>query len=135
MIKISTKYIAQAIYASAKGKSGSELERALANSVEFLAKKNLLSKAPEILNLLEQTANADQNIVSAKIKSKLKLSEQKKDSLRQSLINRYKAKDLKLKLEEDPSLLGGIRIEAEGEVIDLSLKNKLHQLQTYLINN
>ena len=135
MAKISTKNIANAIYASAKDKKGEELSLALCNAVEFLSKKNMLSKAPEILKHLEQIRNADLNIVEAKVLSETPLAKQTADELEIALKKRYKANDVILQLKEDETLLGGIRIEARDEVIDLSLKHKLNQLQNYLLAN
>lgn len=134
MTKLSSKNVAQAIYASVKNKSGTDLEHALTKAVEFLAKKNLLSKAPEILAQLQEVGDADQNIVNAKVTSKTKLPDQTKEKIQQALKNRYKAKEVRLESVEDESLIGGVRIEAKNEIIDSSLKNKLHQLQTYLLS-
>ena len=135
MTKISTSKIAEAVYLSLKNKKGEELERALQNAVDFLAKKNLLSKTPEILKYLEQVQNADLEILSAKVLSKTPLTKQSADELKMALKKRYKAEDVILKLEEDQSLVDGIRIETQDEVIDLSLKNKLNQLQNHLLTN
>ena len=132
-MKISTKHIAEAIYAATKDKSGMELEQTLANAVLFLAKKNLLSKAPEILKHLKQVEHAEQNIVTAKVLSKEKLPKHTRDEIEHALKKRYKATEVLLDTEEDHSLIGGIRIEAKDEVIDLSLKNHLKQLQNYLL--
>lgn len=134
MAKISAKNLARAIYESAKNKSGAELERAIENTVEFLAKKNLLSKAPEILKCLTHVQNTDLGIVSAKVVSKSPLNKHAIDELKLALKKRYKAEDVILELEENLSLLGGIRIEAKDEVIDLSLKNKLNRLQAHLLS-
>ena len=135
MTKISTSKIAEAVYLSLKNKKGEELERALQNAVDFLAKKNLLSKTPEILKYLEQVQNADLEILSEKVLSKTPLTKQSADELKMALKKRYKAEDVILKLEEDQSLVDGIRIETQDEVIDLSLKNKLNQLQNHLLTN
>ena len=135
MSKISSKDIAEALYASTKDKSGMELERTLANGVEFLAKNKLLSKTPEILELLEKVRERDLGIVSAKVSSRSPLTKHTTDEIKTALKNRYKASSVSLHFTEDPSLLGGIRIEAQDEVIDLSLKYKLKQLQAHLINN
>jgi len=135
MPTISTKNVAQAIYAAAKDKSGDELTRAMANAVEFLAKKNLLSKAPKILEDLENIHNADQGIVSAKVSSKTPLTKYTIDEIRHILKSRYKANEIVVHEKEDKSLLGGIRIEAKDEIIDLSLKNKLNKLHNYLLTN
>ncbi|MBI2476441.1 MAG: ATP synthase F1 subunit delta [Candidatus Taylorbacteria bacterium] len=135
MAKISTKNVAQAIYISAKDKNGAELEHTLGNVVEFLAKKNLLGKAPEILKRLEEIHNAREHIVRAKVSSKSELGKHAADELKRALKHRYKAEEIILDLSEDKTLLGGLKIEAKDEVIDLSLKNKLQQLQTHLLTN
>ncbi len=133
MAKISTKQVAQAIYSSAKDKSGAELEYALGNCVEFLAKKNLLSKAPEILRHLENISDAEQNILRAKVLSRVPLNKTATDTVKNLLKTRHKTKTPALEWREDKSLIGGMRIETEDEVLDLSLKNKINQLQNYLL--
>ena len=132
-MKISTKKIAQAIHASTKNKSGKELEQSLVNVVEFLAKKNLLSKAPQILKQLEETLNTEGRIVRAKVSSKSELGKHTTDELKHALQHRYKAEDIVLDLHEDKTLLGGIKIETQDEIIDLSIENKLNQLQNHLL--
>ena len=135
MAKLSPKTIAQAIYKTAKDKSGTELERALQLSVEFLAKKNWLSKTPEILKHLEQVKNQDLGIVSAKVTSCAPLTKYTSDEVKHALKKRYKAEDVIVELQEDKKLIGGIKIEANDEVIDLSFKNKLNQLQNHLLTH
>ena len=133
MTKTSTSNIAKAIYLYLKDKKGGELELALKNAVEFLAKKNLLSRAPEILKYLEQIQKTDLGIVTTKVLSKNPLAKHSSDELKLAIKKRYEAEDVILEFEEDHSLLGGIRIETGDEVIDLSLKNKLNQLQAHLL--
>ena len=135
MVKISTKNIAEAIFLATKDKSGKELEDSLLNVVEFLAKKNLLAKAPEILKHLDHVVHREAKIVHAKVSSRNELTRKTVDELKHALKHRYKAEDIVLDLSEDKSLLGGIRIEAKDEVIDLSLRNKLNQLQNHLLTN
>ncbi len=135
MAKTSTKDIAQALYESTKGKSGAELSRLLENAVALLAKSRLLGKSPEILEHLEKIRDKDLGIVSAKVTSRHPLARHTLDEIRRALKSRYRATDITLETHEDPSLIGGIKIEAKDELIDISLKNKLRQLQTHLINN
>lgn len=135
MPKIKTLDIAKAIHASLKDKAGAELSHTLENVVLFLSKKNLFSKVSEILEHLQILEDADNNIVRAKVTSRNELSEHSVRKLREMLKERYNAGSVSLELEEDKSLLGGIRIEGKGEVIDLSLKNKISQLQEFLLAN
>jgi len=135
MAKISTKNVAEAIYESAKDKSGTELERALSNAKDFLVKKNLISKSAEILTHLQKLADKDSGTVRAKVLSSDKLSDHKVSEIKTSLKHRYKAEHIILDPEEDKTLIGGVRIEANDEIIDLSLKNKVKQLQNHLLAN
>ena len=134
-MKLSTKNVAEAIYATAKNKSGSELEHVLKMSVEFLAKKNLLSKASEILKHLEQLSDTEHDILRAKVLSRKPLTKKATDEVESLLKKRYKSKDTVLEWKEDKTLIGGVRIETNEEVIDMSLRNKLNQLQAHLLTN
>ena len=133
MAKISTKNVAGAIYASAKDKSGAELNTALKMAVEFLAKKNLLSEAPQILQDMEQISDTEQGILRARVLSRKPLTKKATDEVESLLTNRYKSKSHVLEWKENKSLIGGVRIETKDEVIDMSLKNKLNQLQNHLL--
>ncbi len=133
MAKTSTKDIAKALYESTKDKSGVELSRLLENAVAFLAKNRLLGKSPEILEQLEKIRDKDLGIVSARVTSKNPLTKHTLDEIKKTLKTRYRASDITLHTSEDSSLIGGIKIEANDELIDLSLKNKLHQLQNHLL--
>lgn len=135
MSKISTKNIAQAIHDSTKGKSGPDLERALKQSVEFLFKKNLLSRSKEILNRLEQISDLDNKIIRARVSSKVPLTKKESDKIETLLRSRHKPKEPIIEWQKDETLIGGFRIEAGEEIIDLTIKNKVEQLKNYLLTN
>ncbi|MEO8637622.1 MAG: ATP synthase F1 subunit delta [Candidatus Taylorbacteria bacterium] len=132
-MKLSPKNVAQAIYESAKGKSGEELDHALFNARNFLSINNLISKSSEILHFIQKFEDEDTGVVRAKVASSVALSQKMSHELEEVLKKRYGAEHILLDLEEDPSLLGGLKIEAEDEVIDLSIKNKMSQLSNYLL--
>ncbi len=133
MNKIGTKDLAKAIYESAKGKSGDALESAINNAVEFLAKKNLISKSSEVLNYLQEIIDDEHGKIRAKVLSKTEPTHAALEHIKHFLRERFKAKEAHLDWKEDRSLLGGVRIEVRNEVIDLSLKNKIDQLQNHLL--
>jgi ATP synthase F1 delta subunit len=131
----STKTVAEAIYESAKNKHGAELTHALANTVEFLNKNQLLGKSKEILAHLETIIDKDEKIVRAKVRSANVLSKKMIEELEESLKKRYRAKEVVIDANEDESLIQGLKIEVNDEVIDLSTRHRLHQLQAHLIKN
>lgn len=131
----STKNLAEAIYQNAKGKNGAELSATLANAVEFMDKHQLLGKSKEILSQLEKIIDKDEKVLRAKVTSSTVLSKKMLEELEENLKKRYKAKDVEIDTKEDSNLINGLKIEANDEIIDLTLRARLHQLQTHLIKN
>lgn len=135
MSKISTKNIALSIYEITKDKSGQDLEDVLIKIVKFLDKKRLFSKASDILKKLEELINKEEGIVGVRITYKQKPDKSISEKLEELLKKKYSANKLEIIENENKKILGGIKIEVEDEVIDLTLKNKMNQLQNYLITN
>ncbi len=135
MASISIKNIARAIYESSYGKEGASLSDAVEKSAVWIRDKNLISKKEEILKALEDIINKEEGIIKAKVTVKNKLSKEGEDEIKDFIKKKYKAKEVILELKEEGKLLGGIKIEVGNDIIDTTLQNKLHQLQTYLITN
>ncbi len=131
----SIKNLAEAIYESAKGKSGKELESVMVNAGQFIKKNRLLGKGKEILAHLEKVVDKDEKILRAKVTSAEKLTRREAGDLEESLKKKYKAKHVEIDEKIDEKLIQGIKIEAHDEVIDLTLLNRLQKLQTHLIKN
>lgn len=131
----STKTLAEAIYETTKGKSGVELTHALEKILLFLDKNQLLGKSKEILSQLEKIIDADEKVLRARVKSADILSKKIIDELEDSLKKRYRAKTVEIDSTVDAKLINGLKIEVNDEIIDLTLSNRLHQLQTHLIKN
>ena len=71
----------------------------------------------------------------AKVWSVEKLDHKTKLHLEHALKKRYSAEHVVLSENIDPKLLGGIKVEVNNEVIDLSIKNKIEKLQEHLIKS
>lgn len=132
MAAISNNNIADAIYLASKENDNARNEVFYKKVVEFLTRKRLISKAPDILSRLTKIINNREGKIAVKIFSSEKLSEAKKRELHSSLVKRYHGKDILLEEILDERILGGIKIEVEDEVIDLSIKNRINKLQEYL---
>ncbi len=135
MANISIKNIAEAIYESGKNKSGTSLESTMKNATRILDEKHLLSKAPQILEKLQQITDKSENVVRVKIYSANKLTKKDIDDIEESIKKRWGAKEVEMSLIEDKGLIGGIKIEVGDEIINMTLRNKLEKLQDYLIKN
>ncbi|HAQ02787.1 TPA: hypothetical protein DEP30_02930 [Candidatus Nomurabacteria bacterium] len=135
MASISIKNLARAIYESSLDKGGAELDSVLSKSVIFMRDKSLMSKKKEILKSLEDIIDKEEGIVKAKVSTSSKLNEKMEQEVKESIKKKYKAKEVILESIINPKLLGGIKIEIGDDIIDTTLANKIHQLQTYLITN
>ena len=125
--------IAQAIYLGSKDKKGHELNLYAKEAVKFLNKKRLLSKAENILIKLNEIVDKEEKIVPATVASANKLSPHAKHDLMRILAKRYNAKEVELSEILDERLLGGLKVEVGGELIDLTLRNRINKLKEYLI--
>ena len=132
MSAITNNNIAQAIYLLYKGKNSGEQSSVSLKVVQFLAKKRLLSKAPDILSRLDKIINDDEGKIMAKISSARTLDEKTKKEITQALLKRYSGKSISLIESLNKKLLGGFKIEVNDEVIDLTIKNKIRKLQEHL---
>lgn len=135
MAIITNNDIAQAIYLSAKGKTGAELDTVLAQSVKLLADKRLLSKSGAILSKVQSLIDIDTGITRVTVSSPRKLEKSSISEITEALKKRYGSKEVVLSEVLAEDLIGGIKIEVGDEVIDASLKGKVKKLQDHLINN
>ena len=132
MTAISNNDIARTIYMMSKDKGQADISK---NVVKFLFRKRLLSKSPEILSQLRKIINKEEGRIVAKVSSVEKLDSKMKTSLEYALKKRYSAKEVVFTESINEKLLGGVKIEVNNEVIDLSVKNKIQKLQEHLIKS
>ena len=132
MATLSNNNIAEAIYLGARDKSQSDQADFYKQVVQFLVRKKLFSRASEILLILNKIINKHEGRIQARVSSAKALDENTKRELRGMLTKRYSAKSVELVENLDERLIGGFRLEIDDEVIDLTIKNKIKQLQEHL---
>ena len=132
MATVSNNDIARAIYLSSQDKSGKEQAEILSKVTQFLFRRRLLSRSPDILARLDKMIDKSEERIVVNISSKQALHENIKKEIAQILKERYGAKKVILIESIDEKLLGGFKIQVNDEVIDLTIKNKIEKLQEYL---
>ena len=132
MAIVTNNDIAKAIFLSSKGKSKEDFPVFSKRIVQFLDKKRLLSKAPDILNKLENIINMSEGRVVTKVWSARELNHKTKQELKSFLEKYYKAKEVVLIEKLNEKLIGGFRLEINNEIIDLTVKNEIKKLQDHL---
>lgn len=132
MAILSYNNIANAIYLGLKDKKGDSLDSFIDNVVKFLYKKKLLSKTSIILEKLEDLLNTEKSLLLVNVYSSQKLEENTKKELALVLKNKYKKNSVVFTEIIDEKVIGGVKLEMNNEVIDLTIFNKLKKLQAHL---
>lgn len=132
MATLSNNDIARTIYLVSKDKTNAELHNINSKIVKFLARKRLLSKTEDILERLDKIINHEKGKITVKILSAGELKKELKKKLIFFLKKRYKAREIVLAETSDEKLLGGMKLEINDEIIDLTVKNKIKELQEHL---
>lgn len=99
------------------------------NLVRLLLENHRLGLVPEIVALYEERKTAAQGSLEITISSPYALNKTQEKRLAEALTHKL-GKTVIISTEKDPSLIGGVRIQAGDLVIDSSLKNRLSRLAT-----
>lgn len=98
------------------------------NFLKLLCDNGLLGELGGCFEEFRRRYFEDNNIASAKVTSAAALSDSQIDALRQVLEKRY-GKTVMLKLNIDPAIIGGLKVEIDGQQLDGSLKSRLDKLR------
>lgn len=134
MAKISFKNLAIALENATEGKNAKELEKIGKDLAVFLRSKKLLGQSEEILKELQKTIDKKKGIVRMKVKTAHSFPENKRKDLEEKIKEKYQAKHIESEYFEEKNLLGGVKIEVGEDVMDMTYRNKLKQLEKHLIN-
>ncbi len=92
----------------------------------------LIEKKPRgyfgILQELQRLVKLDVNSRSASVVSAVELTEEQKQSVRDSL-GRLKGGDVAIEFAQNPDLIGGMRVKIGDDVYDGSMKTRLARLE------
>ncbi len=134
MSKISPKNIAEAIYKATDGKSGKDLAQTLERSAQMLRDKRMLGKSEEVLINLQNIIEKNNGTVRMKVTTAKSMGAGERKKLEHEIKEKYKAEHVVSEFFEKEELLGGMRIEVGNDVLDNTYRNKLNQLEKFLIN-
>ena len=105
----------------------------LKNFIKVLTENSRLFVLNEILEQYKKLMNASNGIKKAIIVSAFKLDKKGLDSLLNKLENKFKTK-IEAVVKVDSSIIGGIRIEIDDQVLDGSIKSKIDRLKSSLLS-
>ena len=99
--------------------------------LEILIRNHRMNDLPAIVDALATMINNQLNIAVAEVRSAKKLSEQEVQELRKTLERKF-GKRVEVRVETDPSLLGGFVAKVGSEIFDASVAGKIHRFREQL---
>ena len=102
------------------------------NLLRLLAENDRLSSLPEITSQFDELKAWAENTVKVQLVTASSVQESVVEQIKGTL-ERKLGRAVELELQEDPRLLGGAVINAEGRVIDGSVRSRLSELAEALI--
>lgn len=122
----------QAVQLLAEG-SGMKLTAEQENMLRVLVDNDRAQLLPEIHEMFVQLKNAHEGVKDALVSSAFPIDEAALASLTADLEAHFKSK-LRVSVQLDPELIGGVRVAVGDEVIDASVRGKLAAMAAALQN-
>jgi F-type H+-transporting ATPase subunit delta len=110
-----------------------EISKKVSNFVLVIGQANRLRLLEKVLENFKNLVALEKNQKNVTIASSYVLDQDQTERIKIALQKRT-GSEIKVSAEIDKSLIGGIKISYEDQVIDLSLKNKLEALKAQLRN-
>jgi F-type H+-transporting ATPase subunit delta len=127
-MRFSAKQYAMALVESLEGTAHKDQDKILDNFVQVLAENNDLRMFDEISGEFHKLELAKKGIKQVEVTSAAPLNHENEKAIIQEL-NKIVKGNLELKKKVDESLIGGVVIRMEDQMIDASVKNNLEQLR------
>lgn len=128
-MKMTPRYIAQALYDVTKDKSEKEIKEIINNFFKFLNQKSLFKLTDRIIEKYIEIYNKNEGIMPVEVKSSKQLSSQEESAIKEKVKTITQADKIELNNVVNPEMIGGVILNFDNKVIDLSIKNYLNKLK------
>ncbi len=127
--------IARAVYDASKDASVAERAKINENVVKFLAKHRLMKESKRLLEKIRKIEDEEEGNLTATVTTSRVLHEKSHTDIIHFLKHYYDVDKVEIKSEIDKGVIGGAKIQVGEDVLDLTISNKIHQLQAKLLRN
>ncbi len=135
MAKLQIDTIAKAVYEASKDASPSVRTQINENVIKLLTRNRLMKEHKKLLKKIQELEDEGEGRLRAVVKSSRPLGEKSLADIIHFLKHYYDKEHVELEEKIDESLIAGIHLSTKDEVLDLTLSNRIHQLQTQLLKN
>ncbi|MCR4622296.1 MAG: ATP synthase F1 subunit delta [Clostridiales bacterium] len=106
---------------------GGRTDETVLNLMKLLTQKGRFKLLPEVIQRFRSMYLADKGMIEARVVSAVRLRAEQLERLRAALESKT-GKTLLLSEKVDPSVLGGVRVEAEGVMLDGTVAGDIRRL-------
>lgn len=103
--------------------------------ISLMVNKGRESNMPEIASAFIEQYNEMKNIRTVNLTTAVPVSDQVKNNLLSKVQGYMQGSTINLKTSVDPSLIGGFVMETEGRLFDASVKKKLSDIKTSVVDS
>lgn len=107
---------------------GDQVPKIVLALLRMMVSRGHISSLDGMFRAYEELAREQRGETVARVTSAVALTEDEASRLKEKL-EKKTGRKVTLSLSVDPSLLGGIRVETDGRVIDGTVRNKLNQIK------
>lgn len=112
---------------------GGQIHPYLLNFLKLLTEKEMMSEFSACCRVMQSMYNKAHGIAEAVVVSAVPLSEEQSSRLLDKL-TAYSGKKVDLRQKVDPSVLGGLRVEIDGRLLDGTVQSRLADLRAKVNN-
>lgn len=105
----------------------------VANLIQMTYDYRRIHNLPAIITKYEELVNEAAGVVNAEVQTAVPLSDEQVTRLKEQLVQRYQANEVRLTQIVDEDLLGGVIVKANDQILDGSLATKLAAIRQSII--
>lgn len=131
-MKVSTIQYSKLLYELTAGKSRQNIDNIIVKFTELLVKNRQIKLAGKIIEKFSEIYNKKNGIVEAEVATARKLESFQVHKIESYIKEKYKAKEVVINNKVDKNIKGGIIIKVGDEIVDVSIKSRLINLNKLL---
>lgn len=105
----------------------------VSNLIQMTYDYRRIQNLPAIITKYEELVNEAAGVVNAEVQTAVPLSDEQVTRLKEQLVQRYQANEVRLTQIVDEDLLGGVIVKANDQILDGSLATKLAAIRQSII--